>query len=208
VERSSYRQALDARHRESQQTLSGEVSLRLSGVLLGLPDLGEESLARYAASAFPLVLGGQRASAGLAASYVLAMFPAARRSGRQVVVDPGGALARSGKAVTQDSPVVVSPILRARSLLAEGARPIEAMQSASSYAEALSSGDLQAAQRVGIEEGAQATGARVVGYRKELSATACSWCRKVGGRTYRSSESVPFHQRDNCAVAPVLAGEE
>ena len=99
-------------------------------------------------------------------------------------------------------------MLRARRLVGEGETLIEAKEQASAYAGQLGSLDLQTGQRVGLEQGVGAGGARIVGYRKELAGGACSWCRETAQTTYGSADAVPFHHNDGCSVAPVLADEE
>jgi hypothetical protein len=109
--------------------------------------------------------------------------------------------------VGEDSPVARSPILRLWGVLGEGGAMADAQQQAASYAEGLSSGDLQAAERGGLHEAARATGRDIKGWRKVLGPKACDWCRTIAsdesGR-YHSADSVPFHQRDECGVAPVF----
>jgi hypothetical protein len=111
----------------------------------------------------------------------------------------------TGVAVTSESRSLVAPPLRARHLVAEGATLLEAKAEAAEYSVQLGSLDLQAAQRVGLEEGVAAGGARIVGYRKELAAGACEWCRSTSATVCDSADAVPFHRNDACSVAPVLA---
>jgi hypothetical protein len=202
--------ALDERHRIRQQRLAGRLATRLEMLVATWETLAQEEVEAYHDGAYPLVAGGQREAARLAAAY-------GRTLGEQALGVPSlpgptdivGALLNSGVGVTPESRSLVAPPLRARSLVAEGATLAEAKLEAAEYAGQLGSLDLQAAQRVGLEQGVHAGGKRVVGYRKVLAGGACSWCREVGGeRVYHSADSVPFHRNDACSVAPVLAEGE
>lgn len=196
--------ALDRRHRRAQDRLGQTVQAALMGALGGLPDPGSDtSKAVYAAFAVRMVGGAQRRSADLAIGYLAQLSP------------PSGAPASVGRAlagvtVTSQSPVATSPILRLLSRLAEGDEESVARRAAGSYAGALGSGDVHAAERGGLSEGARAGTRPVRGWRKELGPGACDWCVEIassGGR-YGAPESVPFHERDHCGVAPVFADDQ
>lgn len=191
--------ALSERHHVRQRAIATVVYERLGAILRSLTDLSEESLARYQQEAYPTVRGGQRVAADTAAAYTSML---GGRAVRPVNVD--GALLASGALIEPDARSLVAPVLRARSLVAEGAVMAAAVVTAGGYAAGLASGDLQTAVRVGAEEGAGASGLRVRGWTKALSGDACSWCQTVAADTYRSADSVPFHQNDNCTVEPVL----
>jgi hypothetical protein len=195
--------ALDERHRARQHELAGRLAQRLNFLVSTWETLSQEEVDAYHDRAYPLVAGGQRDSARLGAAYGRTL---AQEAGVLPSV-PGptdivGALVRSGVGVTPESRSLVAPPLRARALVAEGATLGEAKLAAAEYAGQLGSLDLQAAQRVGLEQGVG--GARIAGYRKQPAGGACEWCRSVAGEVYDSADAVPFHRNDACAVAPVL----
>jgi hypothetical protein len=195
--------ALDERHRDRQQELSVRLARSLGLLVATWETLSQDELEGYVAAAYPRVAGGQRQAARLAAGYGLTLT---RRPGVPTsATDLAGALRESAVEVTAESRSLVAPPLRARHLVAEGATLLEAKADAAEYAGQLSGLDLQAAQRVGLEEGVTAGGARVVGYRKQLAGGACDWCRETSATVYGSAEAVPFHRNDACSVAPVLA---
>jgi hypothetical protein len=195
--------ALDERHRDRQAELSGRLARALGTVVASWETLSEDELRAYHDRAYPLVAGGQRQAGRLAAAYGLTLT---RRPGvPPTPTDVTGALRSSGVAITPEARSLVAPPLRARALVADGATLIEAKAEAAEYAGQLGSLDLQAAQRVGLEQGVGAGGARIVGYRKELTGGACEWCRETAATTYRTADAVPFHRNDGCSVAPVLA---
>lgn len=187
-------------HRVAQQRLAHVVRDSLARLVYALPDVDEQAaMDAYTPAAVSIVTGGQRQSATFAFAYMRALIPPAR--GRAA---PTIERALIGRLVTVDSPVARSPVLRMWARIAEGEERAVARQAAASYANALASGDLQAAQRGGLEEAARATGKRTR-WRKHLNPASCEWCRKVGGeRTYASPDKVPFHERDECSVAPVV----
>jgi hypothetical protein len=196
---------LDERHRARQQELSGRLARALGLLVAGWETLDENELRAYHDHAYPLVAGGQRQAARLAAAYGLTLT---RRPGvPPSPTDVAGALTSSGVEVTPESRSLVAPPRRARALVADGATLLEAKAEAAEYAGQLGSLDLQAGQRVGLEQGVAAGGARIVGYRKHPAAGACSFCRETAARTYASPDAVPFHRNDNCSVAPVLESE-
>jgi hypothetical protein len=158
----------------------------------------------YNRRAYLIVAGAQVRSAQVAIAYMSLVVPFDRT---RPTPTAASAIAAAGVAVTAASPVARSPILRLWHLIDDGAGEAEAKLAASSYADELASTDLHVAQRAGLESGARAGHRRIDGWRKDLSADACDWCRLVAGRTYRSADSVPFHSRDNCSVAPVLEEE-
>jgi hypothetical protein len=112
------------------------------------------------------------------------------------------ARALEGIAVTKESPVTRSPVLRLWKLLDEGTAATAAISAAQSYAGALASTELLVAERGGLGEGGRASGARIAGWRKEPGPTACEWCLTVSSDLYRTPDAVPFHERDSCSVSP------
>jgi hypothetical protein len=199
----SRRAALNDRYRVRQVGIADSVAGLLDRMLVSLDELDEVALERYVTRAYPTVAGGQLAAADNAAGYVSALVRRSARA-RAAPLDVGVALIRSGVAVTPESRSLVAPILRARSLVAGGQALPVALNAAASYAGALSSLDLQAAQRVGLAEGARAAEVEIGGWLKETGPTACEWCIMVSGETYGAAESVPFHENDKCAVVPEL----
>jgi hypothetical protein len=192
----------DVVHRRAQLALADRVSLALANLIASLPDPeSQDAIELYAPSAARIVAGGQERAARFSIAYVAQL--AARSS---VKSPPTTERALASVLVSSESPVARSPILRLWGLRADGEALDEATRRASSYAGELATGDLQVAQRAGLEEGARASAKNVRGWRKELSADACEWCRKIasGGGRYRSAETVPFHARDHCSVAPVF----
>lgn len=170
-------------------------------MLAALPDpLSQAGFDAYNVASAKLVAGSQRRSAQLSIAYLGVLLPAKRvtspqRAIRDVVVD-------------RSSPVTRSPMLRIRGLVADGAELVAALASAQAYAASLSTNDLAVAERAGLTEAADASGERIVGWRKELSDSACDWCNEVADGVYSDADSVPFHANDACSVAPVIEGEE
>jgi hypothetical protein len=192
---------LDRRHRLAQQALGERVGQTLAKVIVELPEpLEQEAMERYLARAVPVVAGGQRRAAALGIAYLRELSPPARGK-----LPPTVDRALSGQLVTADSPVATSPVLRLWGRVNEGDSLGVAQAAAASYAGALAIGDLQVAQRLGLEEGARAAEREVTGWAKELSGDACDWCQEIAGQVYRSADAVPFHDRDRCAVAPAFA---
>lgn len=171
-------------------------------MIRALPEPGEQrALDVYNLAAARLVGGAQRRSAQIAIAYLAALRAPVRQASLERALE--------GVRVTRESPVARSPILRLWKLLDEGQEHAAAVIAAGTYASALCSGDLQAAQRGGLQEGAAASGARVQGWVKELSPTACEWCQTIGvDQVYRSPDGVPFHANDTCSASPVFEGEE
>jgi hypothetical protein len=198
------RATVDARHRARQQAIAGVVGLRLSGLLVSLPDLSEEQLAAYVESAYPTVAGGQLAAADTAAVYAR-VLAAGRKTRRPP--DVPAALDKSGVLVTRETPSVVAPVLRARKLVNAGDVYSTAISIAAGYAGQLSSADLQAAMRVGVDEGAKAAGLRVGGWRKAPGGDACEWCQMIADNVYDDADAVPFHAGDRCGVEPDVETE-
>lgn len=196
------------RNRSGQRQLANDVAATLSQTLARLPDLSDESLDHYVKRAYPVLVGGQRASANLAAAYSVALARLERpRAPTSSEVDLVAAMRSADVLVTPESRSLPAPVLRARALVADGQTRAQGLTAASSYAGALASNDLQAAQRVGLQEGAATMSLGVVGYRKDLDADACEWCAEVANEVYGNADAVPFHDRDRCAVSPVLEGE-
>ena len=174
-------------------------------VLLRLPEPSSaEAFGLYEATAVRLVGGAQRRSATFAMAYVAGLSPPS-----PMREPPTTERALAGVAVNAASPVARSPVLRLLARLKEGDPELDARRAAGSYAGALGSGDLHVAERGGLDEAARAGTRRIVGWRKELSPEPCPWCVTIasGGGRYRRADTVPFHQRDRCGVAPVFANE-
>jgi hypothetical protein len=198
----------DQAHRVAQERLAAETSRRLSALIAALPEPEQQAaMELYAPQAARLVAGGQHQSAKFSMAYVGRLAPRARGQ-----APPTIERALTGTLVDESSPVARAPVLRLWKRLGEGVELEEAKREAASYAEELSSGDLQAAERGGLTEGARASGKRIKGWRKVLSSSPCEWCRAVAGTAgssgqsgrYKAAENVPFHPRDHCGVAPVF----
>ena len=194
--------------RRRQNQIRDRTGATLTALLAALPDLSEQALADYQAAAYPTVLGGQTLAAGTAAGYVTALAPPSESSRRRRRLDVAAALARSGVLVTPETRSLIFPVLRARSLVNDGQTHAAAVAAAGSYAGALSGNDVMAAQRVGLDEAADSAGTRIVGWRKETGGNACPWCEETAGGFYHSADAVPFHDRDQCSVAPIFEGDE
>jgi len=203
------RSLLDAQHLARQQAIQAGVARGLRVLLVAMPDLSQPALDAYVDGAFPVVAGGQRAAGDTGAAYMRVIAAArARARGRRLrPVRPGdveAALLKAGVLVQPDSRSLVAPVLRARALEAEGQAMPFAIDQASSYAAALSSNDVQAAQRVGLSEGASSAGLTVHGWRKSVAGDACSWCNAIADAVYDDPEAIPFHEWDKCGVEPAL----
>jgi hypothetical protein len=188
-----------------QERLAETLEAALMGLLLRLPEPAtEDAFERYARQAVRLVGGAQHRSATFAMAYVAQLSPPA-----PLRPPPTTDRALAGTAVTAASPVARSPVLRLLARLKDGDDELVARQAAGSYAGALGTGDLHAAERGGLDEAARAGTRRITGWRKELSVDPCPWCVTIasGGGRYRRAETVPFHERDRCGVAPVFADE-
>lgn len=198
----------DHLHRTAQERLAAETSRRLAALIAAIPEPGEQAaMDAYAPAAARLVAGGQHKAATLGMAYVGRLAP--RAPGKP---PPTVERALADVLVSQDSPVARSPVLRMWKRLGEGVAPEEAKREAASYAEELGSNDLQVAERGGLREAANASGRKVKGWRKVLSSNPCEWCRAIAGTEgssgqlgrYHQADSVPFHERDHCGVAPVF----
>ena len=175
----------------------------LMRLLLALPDPSTDAaFALYAREAARIVGGAQRRSATFAMAYLAQLSPPSP------VREPPSAdrALAGGVAVTLESPVARSPVLRLLARLADGDEEPLARRAAGSYAGELGTGDLHAATRGGLDEAARAGTRRIRGWRKELGPEPCPWCVTIasGGGRYHRAETVPFHPRDHCSVAPVF----
>lgn len=174
-------------------------------VLIRLPDPStEQAFALYERQATRLVGGAQRRSATFAIAYLTQLSPPAPSAEPATV-----ARALEHVAVTSASPVARSPVLRLLARLKDGDEETLARRAAGSYAGELGTGDVHAAMRGGLDEAARAGARKIRGWRKDLSPEPCPWCVTIasGGGRYHRADTVPFHPRDHCSVAPVFADE-
>jgi hypothetical protein len=190
----------EVQHRRAQDALTRRTGLALAGIIALLPEPEtQEAMDRYHGEALRVVGGGQAQAVRFSFAYMAAVSPPSPRK-----PPPTIARALEGIAITAESPVTSSPMLRLWKLLKENEEPELAAQLAGSYANGLASAELQLAQRGGLIEGARAGKRGLRGWTKALSGNACAWCRSVAAGTYRSPDAVPFHERDHCSVAPVF----
>lgn len=164
----------------------------------------------FAQTVARVVSGGQFAAAAFAAAYlrgyVLPVEP----------IDVTGAL--TGVLLAASDPKAVVGLLRMWHLIDEGAGIPEARLSAATYARGLAEGDMQTAQRAGLDAAAQAT-RQAVRWRKVAGPDACDWCQAIAGgpapARYFSAASVPMHMPVpgkgrgvcRCSVAPEFVTE-
>jgi len=198
-----HRALVDERHRLRQQAIQRTTATRLELALRGMTDLSEEELHAYVEVAHPTVAGGQMVAADTAASYT-GVLAGPRTTGRRRPADVAKALLRAGVLIQPDSRALVAPVLRARRLVAEGQETAPALQAAASYAGSLASNDIQAAMRVGLEEGAAAAELDVNGWTKDLSSSSCDWCQQIAQGSYGTPDAVPYHDNERCGVTPDL----
>jgi len=194
----------DRAHRAAQRALDDRTGAKLGDLLRALEDpMTQAAFDAYNVASAAVVGGAQRRAAQLAIAYVATQVPTRPKR------PPSAARALAGVVVSRTSPVTRSPILRVWGKVGEGLAVAAAIENAAAYAATLASNDLQVAQRGGLDEGASASGAKIIGWRKELSDDACDWCQTVGeDSVYSSPDGVPFHANDECSVAPVFEGEE
>jgi len=189
---------VDGMHRRAQQQLQQTVMAAAAG-LLNVITLERTQTVRdaYAGAHSRLVAAGQQRAALLALAYVGAYAPAR--------TPPDLATALTATLITPEHPGAIVGLLRLWALLDQGTPETEARTQAGSFTSNLTGGDMQAAQRAGLDEAARAAGRRIR-WRKDPSPTACTWCQMIasGGARYHTASSVPFHQSDHCAVVPQL----
>lgn len=192
--------ARDRAHRDAQARLADLVETRLGAILDALEAPMEQSgFDAYSRAATLTVAGGQRQAAQLAIAYVARGAPLVRPPSAVRAIEP--------VRVTAESPVTRSPMLRLWGQVAEGVAFADALASSRGFAAELASRDMLVAQRAGLDEGASASGRQIVGWRKELSGSACDWCQMVAEGSYGSADAVPFHEHDLCSVSPIYEGE-
>jgi len=188
--------ALDDTHRRAQRALQDRTGTAVAGLLAAITlERSQQIRDAYATANSRLIAGGQQSAARLALAYIAAYAPP--------TTPPDLVTALAGTLITPDSPGAFVGLLRLWSLLDQDVPEPQARQQAGSYSANLSGGDLQAAQRAGLDEAARAAGRRPR-WRKDPSPTACAWCQTIasGGARYHSADSVPFHQSDHCSVSP------
>lgn len=188
----------DQLHLQAQLRLRRVTGAAVAGVLAAITlDRSEEIRDEYQTTTVRIVRGGQLAAAGLAAAYIAAYVPPVRS------VDLRHAL--RGTLLDADDGRSLVGLVRMWSLLDDGVPPLDARMAAGSIARNLAEGDLQAACRVGLDEGAHAA-ERTARWAKLPAPGACEWCQEIAnqGYRYRSAESIPFHSHGpcRCSYAP------
>lgn len=186
----------DLDHHRAQQRLQQLTRAAVNALLLRITlDRSEQVRDAYALQNSRLIAGGQHQAVMFAFAYIAAY------AAPQTPPEPARAL--DGRLVTPETPSALVGLLRLWALLDQDTPEFEARQAAGSYAGGLASGDVLSAQRGGLDEAARVSGRRVR-WRKQLSPDACEWCRTIaaGGARYHAADTVPFHLRDRCTVAP------
>jgi hypothetical protein len=186
----------DGLHRRAQQALQQQVMAAVHGLITAITlDRTQTVRDAYAAAHSHLVAAGEYQAALLAVTYVGAYAPPR--------LTPDLPTALAGTLMTPDHPGAIVGLLRLWTLLDQGTPEPQARTEAGSFTANLTGGDMQAAQRVGLDEGARIAERRLR-WRKDPAPGACDWCRMIasGGARYHSASSVPFHQSDRCAVVP------
>lgn len=88
--------------------------------------------------------------------------------------------------------------------LKTGSSWLDAVAAGRSRAEAVGADFVHSTSRRTGDVVAEATGQRVVGWRRVLTGNACEWCALVATQRYHSSESADFgHQRCDCSAVPI-----
>lgn len=167
---------------------------------VAVPGLDDAALEGYLGRAVPLVSSGQRVAAQAVARTTASLLEA---SGSLPAVMP--------TLVTAETPWLSSPMLRLRSLMAEGADYLEARDVAGRYAAALTVGDVQAAAREGAQQAAQALEADMDGpiaWTKIPAPGCCAWCERLSTRLFYDATSVAMHAADKCGFRPVTRAHD
>jgi hypothetical protein len=162
-----------------------------------------EVRAAYAESTSRIIAAGQLAAARFASVFVGSFVEL------EETPDLGRALA--GHLTGPDDPHAIVGLLRLWSLMDDGSEELEARGLAGIFASNLAEGDLQAAQRDGLDEATRASH-RSARWGLEPNAEACEWCAEIAalGSVFPDAETVPFHSHGPCRCAPVpdFGGEE
>jgi hypothetical protein len=202
---------VDEWHRVAQERLQTATGAAAEQALLRITlDRAPYVMGAYASGVSRLLGGGQLAAGQLALAYMAAYMPPRH--------PPDLTRALAPVAVTPASPQSTAGLARLWRLLDEDVPEGEARESAGFYASGVAVGNLQQAERLGMDEGADAAELEgPVRYRLHPNPGACHWCLFIAdtGARYLTAASVPVpHSPSNpkqkggvCRCSPAV-GEE
>jgi len=163
----------------------------------------DTNLARFTATAVPIVGGAQRRTINLMGAYMAALLTG--RPGTTVPMDTNSILAGTRNGVDLAT-VYARPVIQLRVLLSEGVVYADAFNRAGRRAAVAAETDVVLANR-DAATAVMAGEPRIERFERVLSATACDLCAGAAGETYSSDDPLPLHAGCDCDVAPIVDGD-
>jgi hypothetical protein len=163
------------------------------------------SFAKIFAKLLDVIAQAQQQAAAAGSAYVGTALAA-----QQVIPDPIGAVvAASLSGIASDGRrldnLAALPVIRAKSLIGQGAPVTEAMRAAEGQllmivsTQVADAGRVAAGMRIAVDRMA-------AGYERVLTLPSCSRCIVLAGRVYTWSDGFQRHPRCDCIHVPVTAG--
>ena len=187
--------ALIRRFQASLAVVADRTAFAMALAWQALGSYDEPDVARYTERTAPAVKAAQTATVRLSAAFY-ATFSTVRPPGLR----PDEIAA---PAATRD------PFIAYWRALQQGNQWTEAVASGRGRAEAVGSNLVVSTSRRTGDAVADATGQRVVGWRRVLTGRSCAWCATVATQRYRSSEAADFgHSRCDCSAVPIYGDRD
>lgn len=194
--------ALAREYREELAGLRRETVRAIEQAWNELPAIRQDQMGRWLQTVLPVVDGGRRAAVSLTDGYMAGYLQAAGEDASPLGLDPD-----DYRRPSPDGEVYARPFVHTYTKQSEGMDPRQARQFGGSIATTLANTDVQLGAR-GAANQWTSTDTRIVGYRRVISPSACSFCTTVATRRYRRSDLLPLHDNCGCAVEPIVGSRD
>jgi hypothetical protein len=192
-------EALVVAHRDAMSRVRGRTAARARQMFDRLGSWDEPDADRFAAAVAPVVAAGRNRAAALTAAYLT-----------RALGVPVGARDLDPRGVAADV-MWRRPFVQLWSGLSNGQSFTSALNAASARVDAMAQTDVQLAMTNMTRDvlaDPPAGAPRVVGYMRVLTGESCGLCATASTQRYKTSDLMPIHDRCDCGVEPILAGEK
>lgn len=195
-------------YNQNAARIRARVLLVVGSLWARLGSYRDNDIARFFATALPVVAGGQLATAALTSGYLAALETAT--TGRRTPIDPIPQRDVSTEALRGVAADVVyrRPAVELYTLLGQGLAFPEAVKRGGQRLNEIAATDLQLAKTHSARRWMTGND-RVVGYRRVLTGpTSCGLCVVASTQRYHRDALLPIHSNCDCGIAPIFGDKD
>lgn len=194
--------ALIERYQQRMAVLRERASAGVAQAWDGLGSYDEPDVARFVATAVPLVAASQAQAATLTDAYL------ASETGRSPLgIDPAAVTGAAVRAGVDPAEVYRRPFVQVWKALKDGTDWADAVAGGRARIANTAHTDVQLAMR-GAAHNIMGRDSRIAGYRRVLTGRSCALCATASTQRYHRQQLLPIHGHCDCSVAPIIGDRD